>query len=130
MDNEQITDPRDIANKLNDYFTSVCKRLNEDNNATPTSDLTKLINVISNKIPENIYFKIPPITTQQVSYFIQNLDSSKATGLDGIGWTAIELWRLLKIIQNIISPSIAALINTTFRNFLKWVKDRQSLSNL
>ena len=70
IDNEKITDPRDIANKLNDYFTSVCKRLNEGNNVTPTSDLTKLINVISNKIPENIYFKIPPITTQQVSYFI------------------------------------------------------------
>ena len=51
IDNEQITDSRDIANKLNDYFTSVSTRLNEDNNATPTSDLTKLINFISNKIP-------------------------------------------------------------------------------
>ena len=95
--------------------------LNEDNNATPTSDLTKLINFISNKFPKNIYFKIPPITTQQISSFIQNLDSSKATGLDGIGP------RLLKIIQNIISPSIAALINKSltsgiFPNQLKITK--------
>ena len=80
-------------------------RLNEDNYATPTSDLIKLINFISNKIPENIYFQIPPITKQQVSSFIQNRDSSKATGLDGIGP------KLLKIIQSIISPSIAVLIN-------------------
>ena len=102
-------------------ITSVSTRLNEDNNATPTPDVTKLINFISNKIPENISFKMPPITTQQVSSFIQNLDSSKATGLDGIGP------RLLKIIQNIISPSVAALVNKSltsgiFPNQLKIAK--------
>ena len=40
-----------------------------------------------------------------MSSFIENLDSTKATGLDVLGP------RLLKIIQNIISPSIAAIIN-------------------
>lgn len=96
-------------------------RLNEDYNITSTSDFTKLINFISNKIPDNIHFKIPLITTQQVSSFIQNLDSTKATGLDGLGL------RLLKIIQNIISPSIAAIINKSlssgkFPNKLKMAK--------
>ena len=89
--------------------------------ATSTSDLTKLINFINNKIPEYIHFKIPPITTQQVSSFIKNLDSTKATGLDGLGP------RLLKTIKNIISPSIAAIINKSltsgkFPNKLKIAK--------
>ena len=104
IDNEQITDSRDIANKLNEYFTSVSTRLNENNNTTSTSDLTKLINFINDRIPEYIHFKIPPITTQQVSSFIKNLDSTKASGLDGLGP------RLLKTIKNIISPSIAAIL--------------------
>ena len=121
IDNEQITDSRDIANKLNEYFTSVSTRLNENNNTTSTSDLTKLINFINNKIPEYIHFKIPPITTQQVSSFIKNLDSTKATDLDGLGP------RLLKTIKNIISPSIAAIINKSltsgkFPNKLKIAK--------
>lgn len=121
IDNEQITDSRDIANKLNEYFTSASTRLNENNNTTSTSDLTKLINFINDRIPEYIHFKIPPITTQQVSSFIKNLDSTKATGLDGLGP------RLLKTIKNIISPSIAAIINKSltsgkFPNKLKIAK--------
>lgn len=121
IDNEQITDSRDIANKLNEYFTSVSTRLNENNNTTSTSDLTKLINFINDRIPEYIHFKIPPITTHQVSSFIKNLDSTKATGLDGLGP------RLLKTIKNIISPSIAAIINKSltsgkFPNKLKIAK--------
>lgn len=105
IDNERITDSQDIAGKLNEYFTSVAKRLNQDDITSTSIDFTKLQHFISTKVPENTYFKIPSITTQQVSSFIQNLDSSKATGLDGIGP------RLLKMVNNIISPSIAALIN-------------------
>ena len=38
----------------------------------------------NNKIPDNAYFNIPCITTEQVFSVINSLDTSKATGLDGI----------------------------------------------
>ena len=78
-------------------------------------------NFVSNKVPEHIFFQIPPITPSQVSAFIQKLDPGKATGLDGVGP------RVLKMACNVISPSIAALINKSltsshFPNQLKLAK--------
>ena len=51
------------------------------------------------------FFTIPFITPEQVTNYINKLDCSKATGLDGIGP------RIFKIAACAISPSIAKLIN-------------------
>ena len=72
-------------------------------------------------LPENTLFQIPLITSSQVSQFIHKLDPGKATGLDGIGP------RILKMACDIISPSIADLINKSittghFPNQLKIAK--------
>ena len=50
-------------------------------------------------------FHIPPITSPQVFEFIRKLDPVKATGLDGVGP------QILKLAAEILSSSIAALIN-------------------
>lgn len=105
IDNERITNSRDIAYKLNEYFASISKRLNQENLAFSIQDLSKLRAFIDEKVPQDVYFKIPLITTSQVFSFIQNLDPTKATGLDGIGP------RILKLANIVLSPSIAALIN-------------------
>ena len=65
---------------------------------------SKLINLndfVSSKIPENTYFKILLITSDQVLSFINKLDAS----IDGLGQ------RVTKMAANILSPSIATLIN-------------------
>ena len=72
---------------------------------TSPPDLTKLQANIECKIPKETFFKIPKITPNQVSQFINGLDPDKATGLDGIGP------RILKLSNTLISPSIAALID-------------------
>ena len=54
-------------------------------------------------------FEIPFITETQVSEFINGLNIAKATGLDGIGP------RILKLANNILAPSIAALINKSIK---------------
>ena len=60
---------------------------------------------MDSKVPSDITFQIPFITTEQVCSFINKLDSSKATGLDGLGP------RILKLANNCLAPSIADLIN-------------------
>ena len=64
---------------------------------------------------------IPPITSLQVFEFIRKLNPVKATGFDGVGP------RMLKLVAEILSPSIAALINKSlytglFSNQLKMAK--------
>ena len=66
-------------------------------------------------------FKSPHTTTSQVSEFINNLDPSKATGLDGV------VPRIPKLACDVLSPSIALLINKSlqtgqFPNKLKMAK--------
>ena len=50
-------------------------------------------------------FCIPNITTEKVTHYINKLDSSKATGLDGLGP------KIIKLAADSLSPSIYALIN-------------------
>ena len=72
---------------------------------TPTFNTEKITRYVDNKIPSNTFFTIPHITPEQVTNYINNLDCSKATGLDGIGP------RILKLSAHAVSPSIAELIN-------------------
>ena len=81
----------------------------------------KLANFVNNKVPNDIYFKIPTITPEQVSTFITALDSGKAVGLDGTGT------RTIKSVAKLLSTSIAVLINKSivagkFPNQLKLAK--------
>ena len=64
----------------------------------------KLRTFVESKIPENVSFKIPLITSEQVLSFINKLDPAKATGIDGLGP------KIIKLAANVLSPSIAMLI--------------------
>ena len=85
-------------------FQSVLNTCNTDNTSI-TDDLLNIYEFIEDKAPENVRFHIPPITSPQVFEFIRKLDPVKATGLDGVGP------RILKLAAEILSPSIAALVN-------------------
>ena len=121
INGQKYTNSQDIAFKLNDYFASISEYINTNDVITSAPDLTKLEAFISSKIPLDTFFRIPKITVNQVSEFINGLNPAKATGLDGIGP------RILKLASTVLSPSITALINksietATFPDQLKMAK--------
>ena len=69
------------------------------------TDSNKIKTFVNSKVPHDTRFYIPNITTEQVTNYINKLDSSKATGLDGLGP------KIIKLAVSCLSPSIAALIN-------------------
>ncbi|MCG8047955.1 MAG: reverse transcriptase family protein, partial [Candidatus Thiodiazotropha endolucinida] len=105
-----FTNSIDIANKLNKYFCSIAEILNEPTDEPCELDLSKLENFIRDKVPDEVSFKIPLITCEQVSSFINYLDTTKATGLDGLGP------RIIKMLAPTISPSITMLINKSINS--------------
>ena len=121
IDGSEITDPNEIASKLNKFFTNISQRLDSFNKTSKADDQTKLINFVNDKVPQETFFQIPLITTSQVVAFIRKLDPGKSTGLDGIGP------RVIKMACDIIAPSITDLINKSiitgrFPNQLKQAK--------
>ena len=103
--NERITDPENVATKLNLYFASVSDILNENNSTGSSFDSIKISQFVDSKVPQHIQFTLPFITTEQVKLYINNLEHSKATGLDGLGP------RIIKLAVDSLSPSIAMLVN-------------------
>ena len=63
---------------------------------------------MNDKVPNDIYFKIPNIVREQISASIVALDSSKAIGIDGIEP------RIIIFVANLLSLSIDALLNKSF----------------
>ncbi|MEW8544984.1 MAG: reverse transcriptase family protein [Candidatus Thiodiazotropha sp.] len=110
IDDERFTDSQAIATKFNEYFSSIAKILKNNCSDPLDLDLTKLNSFINNNVPNNIYFNIPYITTEQVSSYICALDPTKATGLDGVGP------KIIKMAVSSLSPIIAALINKSIHS--------------
>ena len=91
INDETITDSEAIATKLNVYFSSIAQILNEHNDEIEPLESDKLRNYVNSRIPENVSFKIPLITSDQVLSCINKLDATKATGIDGLGPKIIKL---------------------------------------
>ena len=58
IDNKNVTKSHKIACKLNEYFTSISKRLNTCNtdNTLIAGDLLNIYEFIEDKVPENVRF--------------------------------------------------------------------------
>ena len=105
INNERIIDSTKVASKLNEFFASVAEQFEMDNSEISLTDSNKIKTFVNSKVPHDTRFYIPNITTEQVTNYINKLDSSKATGLDGLGP------KIIKLAASCLSPSIAALIN-------------------
>ena len=105
INDETFTGSENVATKLNEYFTSIADILDKNQDKSTDPDLDRLQHFTNNKLPENTFFSIPLITSDQVLSYINKLDSSKATGVDGLGP------RIIKLAANILTPSITILIN-------------------
>ena len=121
IDGQRITDSHSIAAKFTEYFTSIAQLLDDTDTDSNDINVDKLQELVNNKVPFDVQFNIPFITTEQVLSFIRILDPSKATGLDDLGP------RVIKLAANVIAPFIGSLINKslssgTFPNQLKCAK--------
>ena len=112
VDNETSYTPIDILNKLNGYFANINERLkvSSSNNSQPKNDFQKLKDYIDNLIPRNTNFKISFMQENEPITTIKKLDSSKATGIDGISA------KILKLSADIIAPSLLNIINISIYN--------------
>ena len=106
INNDRINDAKEIASKLNAYFTSIAENSSTGN----TFNTEKSIQFIDSKVPGHIKFNIQFINTEQVNSYINKLDLAKATGLDDLGP------RIIKLAVDSLSPSIAKLINKSIKN--------------
>ena len=105
INDEHCTDSKTIAIKFNEYFASIAQTVNSNYSDSEISNISKLHDFINKNVSDSIYFHIPFITTDQVQPYIQLLDSSKATGLDGLGP------KIIKTGASSLSPILAALVN-------------------
>ena len=91
-----------VANKFNEYFTSIAKNLVDKLGNSKTSFSDYLSNPIANS------FMISPVTTVEVLDKLRNLDESKAPDSYNIPT------RLIKLIQIHIAEPLTSLINLSF----------------
>lgn len=106
VNGEFVANHDELAKNFNKYFINVAAKLKEP---LEHSDFSKLQDYINSKIPENVHFELPEIDETFVFNFLSSLDTSKATGLDGVGP------RLLKLSAGVITKSITSIANECIR---------------
>ena len=112
VDDTEYTHNVDIANKINDYFVNVGKKIAEGINANDDDHLKYLTN---NNFVQSFFFS--PINAQDISSIILSLKNKGA----GINSCPINV---IKRLTNIISPLLASILNKSlmqgsFPNSLK-----------
>lgn len=92
-----VSDAKDKATLLNDYFCSQSKLSNEDAPLPTLRDFqnSKTLSVVST-------------SEQEVGVLLKNVDTSKACGVDGIGNS------LIRMCATAIAPSLASFFNISF----------------
>ena len=81
-----FSDTEDICNELNKFFTNIAESSVKHLPHQEYTPSPKFIEFIESKLlPNEVKFDIPNNTEGYVAKALQQLDSSKATGLDGIG---------------------------------------------
>ncbi len=109
MVQKKLTDPQEIADKFNDFFTSiVLKYIPDHQNEQISNDHYLLLsNFIQTKIAPSTQFSFPPIQEERVHELLADLDEHKTTGLDGVSA------KLLRLSSPVITRSITKILNTS-----------------
>ena len=101
-ENNELTNPKDIADAFNDYFASVGSDLASKIDIVDQSPMSYLKTPLSNS-----FFMIP-ITSEEVEAEISQLNSGKATGPFSIPI------KILKLISSIVSQPLSMIFNASF----------------
>ena len=104
--NLETDDPEEIANAFNDFSLMIAENIKEP---TETSSHERLRDYCKEKIPEDVVFDMPPLTTDKVMKYLNNLDIRKPAGTDDIGP------RLLRMASPIITESLAFICNLSIK---------------
>ena len=104
MNGRAVSQPKDIAEHFNDYFTSISNELQRHIPPTKSNFSDNLKN------PNAELFFTTPTTPEEISNLIQTLGSNKSTGPNSIPSS------ILKKIKNEISIPLSAIINNSFEN--------------
>ena len=112
----------DIANLFNAHFVNTASSvvLNKNTSATPNWGYLK--DVIRSKLPLEVSFTMPPITSVFVLNSLCHLYAGKAVGLDGLGE------RFLKLSTSSIASFLTTIFNLSSSSFPDlWKKAKVSL---
>ena len=100
VNQKSYTKPLDIVNKLNTYFSNIGKQT-----STKTGNSLDYTDNMKNVSNSFFWFDVTEI---EVCNIIKNLDQNKASGEDNISV------KILKKVNNFISPALSELINQAF----------------
>ena len=110
IDDKLITEPKQIANEFNKYFSTIANKLRDE---IHTSNLD-FKNYLSHRNVNSMYLN--PTNEIEVYKLISKLDNEKATGPHGIPTD------ILKYISPIIAESLSDIINLSFK-MGKYIED-------
>ena len=98
-----ITSTPDLCKKFNNYFSTVVNQYLPESNQAP--DFHKLNDFVKSKITEDDVLSIPLLTCDEVQKSLHELDSHKATGLDGLSS------KILKLSASVIASPLTVIFN-------------------
>ncbi|CAG2190139.1 unnamed protein product [Mytilus edulis] len=98
-----LINKNDIANCLNDHFSTVDEKLISNPHKSFKSE--KINNYVNSKIIDDTKFSLYTVTNDEVLQGLKNLDTTKSTGTDGVGP------RILKLSRSIVASPLAHIIN-------------------
>ena len=104
-----ILDPEAIANRFNDHFTSVHKKVNSSQRGEPF-DAHMLNDYVDQKVPEETKFSISQVKESFVLNQLQKLAVNKATGIDDISA------KYLKLAAPVIANTPTKIFNLSIQN--------------
>ncbi len=108
VDGHNITDPLEIANSFNNFFSSIVQTyIPSVENAV--LDLTNLRNFVKSKIEPSDMFSIRIMSEDQVLKFLGYLDETKTTGKDGVSA------KLLKIAAHVLAKPLTNILNLSIK---------------
>ncbi|XP_065642786.1 uncharacterized protein LOC136074400 [Hydra vulgaris] len=100
--NKTITNPFDICNTFNNYFTNIGK----DVQATIPSSMNHFTYYLSNPFQKSYFIK--PTDKHEISKIINSLDANKASGPNGLPV------KILKLLETELSRILSNIFNISF----------------
>ena len=98
-----ITSTPSLCKTFNKYFSTVVNQYLPESNQAP--DFHKLNDSVKSKITEDNVLSIPLLTCDEVQKSLSELDSNKATGLDGLSS------KILKLSASVIASPLTVIFN-------------------
>ena len=104
--------PQDVAAKLNSYFANINERIKggQPSQETLKTNLSEIKSYTHSLIPDNVNFKIPLMKLPDLVASMKSLNTTKATGKDGITPSVINRS------ADVIAPGLFHIINISIQS--------------